>query len=166
MTVSSVPKRLLLYPKDMEIKLLADHSEAIATLADWYITEWQPYYGELGPGDAESDLTSRCNRNLIPAGLVAVEDDQVIGTVALDVDPATNLNPSVVGLLVGSEYRRKGIATALLRSAKDLARDLAYRQLYLSSSVLGDLLVRTGWRVKGEVEFLNAEHGTIYVCDL
>ena len=150
----------------MEIKLLADQSDAIATLADWYINEWQPYYGRCGPGDAVSDLSSRCNRDVIPVGLIAVDDGQVMGTVALDLDPSTNLSPSVVGLLVASNYRRKGIATALLRSAKDLARDLAYQQLFLSTAVLGDLLERTGWRATGEIEFLNGEHGVIYVCDL
>ena len=150
----------------MEIKLLVDHREAITTLADWYKVEWQPYYGERGHADAEADLTSRCNRDTLPIGFVAVKGSQVMGTVALDLDPATNLKPSVVGLLVGSEYRRKGIATALLRTAKDVARDLTYRKIYLSSSVLGGLLVRTDWRAVGEVEFLNAEHGTIYVCDL
>ncbi len=150
----------------MIIALLADHPEAIATLVDWYRSEWEPYYGVDGPGDARADLTSRCNREKVPIGLVAIEDDRVYGTIALDLDVTTSLTPSVIGLLVGSEYRRRGIAAALLRSAEDLARALGYHQLYVSTSVLSGLLERTGWRSMGEVEFLNAERGSIYVRDL
>jgi len=150
----------------MEIELLADQRDAIATLAMWYKSEWQPYYGENGPGNAEADLISRCNRDSIPIGLVAMEKDQVMGTAALDLDPSTHLYPSVVGLLVGERYRRKGIATSLLCSAMVLARTLGHRHLYLSTSVLSDLLVRLKWRAKGEVEFLNVQPGIIYVCEL
>ncbi len=150
----------------MEIGLLADHPGAIATLADWYVLEWEPYYGVDGPGDARADLKSRCNRQKAPIGLVAMEGDRVCGTIALDVDVTTKLAPSVVGLLVGNQYRRRGIAAKLLRSANNLARDLGYDQLYVSTTVLTDLLERMGWRTIGKVEFLNAEHGSIYVCDL
>ena len=86
-----------------------------------------------------------------------MEGDQVHGTVALDLDAATNLMPSVVGLLVGRDQRGRGIATALLESAESLAQRLGYSRLYISTTVLGDLLVRIGWYPFGEVEFLNDE---------
>jgi GNAT superfamily N-acetyltransferase len=60
--------------------------------------------------------------------------------VALDRDATTNLRPSVVGLVVIHDYRRKGIATTLLESAEDRARELGYSRVYLSTSVLSDLL--------------------------
>ena len=153
-------------PVDVNIELLTDHTDAIATLADWYLSEWKPYYGAGGPGNARKDLVSRCNRGEIPIGLVAMEGEQVCGTIALDLDVTTNLDPSIVGLLVGHEYRRRGIATALLKSAEKLARDLDYDRLYVSTSILGGLLERMGWRTMGDVEFLNAECGLIYMCDL
>jgi len=149
----------------MKIKLLADHKEVLPILTDWYLSEWEPYYGVDGPGDAQADLESRCNYEEIPIGLVAIEGDQVCGTVALDLDAATNLTPSVVGLLVGRAYRRRGIAAALLKSAEDLARTLGYSRVYMSTTVLGDLLERMGWHKLGEVEFLNTERGLIYVRD-
>jgi len=150
----------------MNIGLLADHTEAIATLAEWYLMEWEPYYGVDGPGDALVDLKSRCNREKTPIGLVALEGDRVYGTIALDLDVTTNLTPSVVGLLVGNDYRRRGVATALLKSAEDLARDIEHDQLYISTTVLNDFLERKGWRTIGNVEFLNAEQGSIYVRNL
>jgi len=150
----------------MMIELMSDHLELIPTLAEWYRSEWEPYYGKRGPGDARADLESRCNRDELPIGLVAIEDTQVFGTAALDFDVTTNLTPSVVGLLVLPAYRRRGIATALLNAAEDLGRQLGYHRLYVSTTVLGDLLNQLGWEVMGTVEFLNAEQGSVYVRDL
>jgi len=150
----------------MEIKLLADHPESIPMLADFYVSEWEPYYAVKGPGDARADLESRCNRIEIPIGFVATENRAVIGTAALDLDPATGLAPSVVGLLVAPSQRGRGIATALLESAESLAKRLGYRRLHISTTHLGRLVVRLGWRSLGEVDFLNEEHGSIYVRDL
>lgn len=150
----------------MTISLLADHVEFVPTLADWFVREWEPYYGAEGPGDAFADLKSRCNRDAIPIALVACQDRALQGVVSIDVDAATNLAPSIVGLLVASEYRRQGIAAALLESATGLARRLGYRRVYLSTSVLGDHLRRSGWELYGEARFLNDERGSIYVIDL
>ncbi len=150
----------------MEIHALADHVAVLPTLIDWYLSEWEPFYGVDGPGDARADLESRCNRDKIPIGLVAVDGGQVYGTVALDLDLTTDLMPSVVGLLVGANYRRKGIATALIDSAEDTARRLGCERLYMSTTILGDLLQRRRWRLVGEVEFLNSNPGSVFKCDL
>ena len=150
----------------VEIELLADHSESIPMLADWYESEWPPYYGAEGPGEARTDLESRCNRDEFPIGLVAADGTNVYGTAAIDLDQATGLAPSVVGLLVWPPRRRRGIATALIQSAEFHARRLGYNRLYLSTSILGNLLLRVGWHSLREVRFANNEQGTIYVRDL
>ncbi len=152
--------------RSMMIELIADHLEVLPTLTEWYQSEWEPYYGKDGPGDARTDLESRCNHAELPIGLVAIEDNQVLGTAALDLDVTTNLTPSVVGLLVDPAYRRRGIATALLNAAEDLARQLEYRRLYVSTTVLSDLLNQLGWEAMGAVQFLNAEQGSVYLRDL
>lgn len=150
----------------MNIELLANHTEVIATLSGWYELEWAPYYGIDGPGDARSDLESRCNHARMPIGLVALEGDKVVGTVGLDLDVATNLTPSVVGLLVGRKHRGRGVASALLESVEGLARQLGHSRIYTSTTVLGDLLLRMRWYPFGEVEFLSDEHGSIYARDI
>ena len=150
----------------MDIELLADHSESIPMLAEWYESEWEPYYGVTGPGDARSDLESRLNRDEIPIGFVAMLNGEVYGVAALDRDTATGLTPSIVGLLVGSSQRGQGVATDLLRAAESLAKRLGYGRLYVSTTVLGGPLIRMGWYSTGEVEFVNAERGLIYARDL
>ena len=57
----------------MDIELLAEHAESIPMLADWYVSEWEPYYGVNGHGDARADLESRRNRDEIPIGFVVTE---------------------------------------------------------------------------------------------
>ena len=104
----------------MNTELLAEHSESIPEIAAWYVSEWKPYYGTDGPGDALADLRSRCNRTEIPVGFVAVEDGEILGTAALDIDAATDRVPSVVGLLVRPSQRRRGVAAALLGHAAKL----------------------------------------------
>lgn len=147
----------------MNIALLADHAGCIDELAAWYEAAWAPYYGEQGPGDARADLVSRCSRSRLPIGLVAIDNDTVLGTAALDRDATTGLAPSVVGLLVAREHRRRGIASALLEAAERLAADLRHDELFISTSVLGELLQRNGWLKKSDVEFLNDERGEVYV---
>ena len=146
----------------MTIELLADNTEFLPTLAKWYECEWGPYYGADGPGDAQLDLASRCNREAIPVGFVAKEDTRLLGVAALDRDAATNLTPSVVGLLVADDFRGRGVASSLLQAATSFAETLGYDHVYISTTVLGDHLLRNGWRRVGDARFLNDERGSIY----
>jgi GNAT superfamily N-acetyltransferase len=150
----------------MTIEPLADNVHAIPLLADWYTVEWELYYGASGPGDADADLRARCNREQLPVGFVALDGDEILGTAALDVDMSTNLSPSIVGLLVNAEHRRRGVATALLMTLEEHARKLGFRQVFASASVMTGLLERLGWRRMSEVRFLNDESGSILVREL
>jgi GNAT superfamily N-acetyltransferase len=152
--------------REPTIELLADHPGVIDRLVRWYEREWELYYGEQGPGDARSDLESRCNRGRLPVGFVAVEGDRILGTAALDNDAATGKTPSVVGLLVAPDHRRRGIASVLLEFAEGLGRDLGYDELFMSTTILGEFVQRRGWQEEGPVEFLNARRGKVYVRQL
>jgi GNAT superfamily N-acetyltransferase len=74
--------------------------------------------------------------------------------------------PAVVGLLVLPEFRRQGVAGALLDAAGQLANELGYDELFISTSILGEFLQRKGWREKGDVDFMNGERGKVYVRSL
>ncbi len=150
----------------MIIEHLSDHPDVISELADWYLSEWGPYYGHAGPGDAHADLEARRSREALPVGLVAMEGGQVLGTAALGLDVATNLTPSIIGLLVGQNHRGRGIGTALLESCVEVARTLGHQRLYVSTNLLGTLLGKMGWEEMGQAKFLNDEYGLIYVRDL
>jgi GNAT superfamily N-acetyltransferase len=150
----------------MIIEYLSDHPDAISELAGWYVSEWRPYYGDTGPGDARVDLEARLSREALPVGIVAMEGDRVLATAALGLDVTTILTPSIIGLLVGHDHRRMGIGTALIKTCVDIARNLGHPRLYVSTSVLGGLLESMGWQEMGETKFLNDERGSVYVHDL
>lgn len=90
----------------------------------------------------------------------------MLATAALGLDATTNLAPSVIGLLVRPEHRGRGIGTALVQTCLDVARNLGLPCVYISTSVLGSMLERTGWHKMGEARFLNDERGSVYVRDL
>lgn len=152
----------------MRVELLADHLDALPQLAELFMAEWAPYYGPNGPGNALADLKSRCRRDTIPIGLVAIDAFEILGTVAIDRDPTTQLEPSIVGLLVLPDRRGEGVATALLQAAATLAKTIGYPRIHTSTALpyMWDALQSKGWRRTGEVEYLNGEHGQVFELEL
>lgn len=150
----------------MEIELLADYPDSIPALVECYVSAWEPYYGENGPGDAQAELESRTNRDAIPIGFIATENGEICGAAALDLDVSTGFVPSVVGLYVLPSQRGRGVAKALIEFAGVVAKRLGYVRLYVSTNVLGGLLERMGWYPIGDVEFVNDEQGIVYGRDL
>lgn len=50
--------------------------------------------------------------------------------------------------------------------SKGPAKKLGYDSAYISTNVLGDHLLRNGWRLFGETKFLDDNAGSIYVLEL
>ena len=146
--------------------LLADMPEAIPVLARWFVAEWAPYYGPAGPGDAEKDLESCCNRDGIPLALVALDaGGAAIGTVALKPESVAShrhLGPWLAALLVAPEHRGRGVAAALVAAIEQEARRLGFTEIYTGATGL----VRGGWRpLEGEAASLRGPI-TVYRRDL
>ena len=146
--------------------LLADMPQAIPVLARWFVAEWGPYYGPAGPGSAEQDLRSCCNRDGIPLALVALDGNgTAIGTVALKPESVAShrhLGPWLAALLVAPEHRGRGIAAALVAAIEQEARRLGFTEIYTGATGL----VRGGWHpLEGEAHSLRGPI-TVYRRDL
>jgi N-acetylglutamate synthase-like GNAT family acetyltransferase len=143
-----------------------DVPEAIPVLVRWFIEEWEPYYGPGGPGDAERDLMSCCNRDEIPLGLVALGvNEDVMGTAALkphSIDTHRHLGPWLAALLVSRDRRGKKIGSALVTAIEDEARRLGFSSLYFGTSSFSNLLQRRGWEALEEGVPTLREPITIY----
>lgn len=149
---------------ELRIELLADHPEAIPVLERWFRREWAPYYGRRGPGDARRDLLASCNRNEPPMALVALAGDTVCGTAALEPESITthpHLSPWLAALLVGTEFRRRGIAGELIAAVEDKARRLGFETIHAGtgegSGTPEGALRRRGWQLVERAPYFVSE---------
>ena len=153
----------------MRIRHLIDVPDAVPELTQWFIEEWEPWYGDAGPGDAEGDLVASCRRDALPIGLVALgETGELLGTAALkaeSVGSEIGAGPWLAALLVGKAHRGKGVATALVAAIEQEARRLGFDALYTSTDVAEPLLRRRGWQALGTTDSLRGAI-TIYRKEL
>ncbi|MCG8557895.1 MAG: GNAT family N-acetyltransferase [Proteobacteria bacterium] len=148
---------------DIRIRYLADTQDALATLVDWFVDEWRPYYGSDGPGNAEADLRESMNRDALPICLVAATDaGDIAGCISLKSESISHpeLTPWGAAFLVAPTYRRQGIGTMLVAALEKEARRLGFSQLYMSTDAATRIVERRGWRAFDTTESLR---GTITV---
>ena len=130
------------------IEPLAEHLETIPALTHWFESEWDDYYGPLGPGDAAADLASFARRDSLPVGLVAFCGVELCGVAALKADSIpthAHLGPWASAGMVAPAYRGQGIGAQLLAALEEAARDLGFRHIYCGTGTSETLLLRTGW---------------------
>ncbi len=121
---------------NLKIELLADHPEALSTLKKLFESEWEPYYGVKGPGDAETDIKNSANRAELPIAVVAIVNGSICGTAVLKMESVTTHTeyfPWLAGLLVAPEYRKQGIGEQLIVKIEDLAKQLGYKEIYVGT---------------------------------
>ena len=134
---------------DVRLVPLADMTGAIPYLAELFVREWEPYYGERGSGDAAADLAACCNRNVLPLALVATgAENNILGTAALKSDSVgtkTAPGPWLAALVVAPEYRNRGVASLLTEGIENEARRLGYESIYVATDSAENIVRRRGW---------------------
>jgi len=148
----------------LRISYLADHSEAVPMLKQWFETEWIDYYGAAGPGDAEQDLIAYSSREKLPVALVAFCEGQLCGIAALkpeSISTHKHLYPWVAAGFVVPRFRRRGIGANLVSALEDVARELGYSTIYCGTSTATVLLKRHEWQFMERVRY-NGEDVSIY----
>ena len=152
----------------LEIAFLADHPDAVLTLAAWFRAQWPGYYANRTLAEIELDFRREARRYRIPVRLVAFAEGELAGTIVLRdraVPTLPGSHPGLGGLYVPARQRARGIGTELVRAGMNIARQQGYRVVYAATAVAGGILERLGWAV---IERLvhNDEHLTLYRCDL
>lgn len=142
-------------PLPFEIYPLAEHPDAIPTLAGWFIDEWTPWYGPDGDGDAHADLHECCQTNALPIALIAHHATLgVLATAALKAQSlGTELatGPWLSAVLTGPEFRGHGIATALISAIETEARRMGFDAVYTTTDAASGIVKRLGWVATGDV---------------
>ena len=130
--------------------MLADHMEALPTLARWQHAEW----GNLRVGDTLEARTARleaqAGRDGIPLTVVALENTTILGSASLiahDMHTRPELSPWLAGVFVDPQYRRRGIAGELVRRIVAEAAKLGVPLLYLYTVHSEKLYASLGWKL-------------------
>ncbi len=118
----------------MEIAYLADHLDFAPTLAQWHYQQWNWLDENDSVARRLDSLIEAANRRRIPSVFVAIEDAELCGSATLaayDMDTRRDLTPWLADVFVSPDFRRRGIASALVRRVVDEARVLDVSELYL-----------------------------------
>lgn len=140
----------------MNISYLADHTEAIPMLAQWFYNEWAYLYPGKTLADVEQLIGARLNTNKLPLALVAFNNQELIGTVCLkinDMDTHPDLSPWLAGLYVSVSMRRNGIGSTLVTAIEKIACELGIERLYLHTPESETFYSKLGWQVKERVNY-------------
>lgn len=142
---------------NVEIRDIADFSHWLPTISSWFYAEWRELYGNQTQSDVERRIAGWLQRDGIPTALVAVVDDQVVGTVALKKQELEQFPgaPWLAGLFVVPQFRNCGIGAQLLRAAENKARSLGLRKLYLYTPNSRRFYDTLGWRLHQEVDLVS-----------
>ena len=133
----------------MRIVPLVERPDLAEQVSVWGFDEW----GHLNPGQTldlrRAEIQGSMNVDRAPIVFVAIgDDDGIVGTASLIFDDLEGdpRNPWLASVFVPAEHRKKGIASALVRTVEDAARRIGYDRLYLFTSTAPLLYEGLGWK--------------------
>lgn len=128
---------------------LVERPDLVGQVAAWGYAEW----GHLNPRETLDQrvirIEGKMNLDRVPVAFAALgEDEGIVGTASLIFDDLEGdpRNPWLASVFVAPAHRKKGIASALVRTIEDKARQLGYARLYLFTATAPDLYAGLGWR--------------------
>lgn len=146
----------------MEIAYLAEHLDFAPALAAWHYEQWH----SLREGDSIEarlqSLRAGANRLRIPSIFVAIENRELRGSATLapsDMETRRDLTPWMIDVFVAPQWRRRGIASALVRRVVAEAARLNVPELYLFTTGpwREGLYAGLGWKVIDRPIYLGVE---------
>ena len=180
--------------KTIQIAWLADHLDLVPTVAQWFHEEWSHLHPGGSVEKTEKRISGRLHRDQIPTIFIALQDRTPVGSAGLleydtSVDQTierahiadaargqadlkwleTRIIPTpwLASVYVAPAYRRRGIATQLVRHNMQLAKRLGAETLYLYTETEGaEALYRSlGWQVVERLVYTDM-HTTLMSVDL
>ena len=142
----------------MELKFLADHEDAIPTIAKWYYNEWGYREPENSFEKTCERIGGKLTRDKVPLHIVAVEDDNVLGAAQLklyEMDIYPDKEYWLGSVYVAPSARGRKVASQLCERIVDIARSFNIPTLYLQTERIDDggLYARLGWKPIEQVHY-------------
>ena len=157
------------YMKDnIKIEYLTLHQEWIPIIAQWTYSAWHKYDPTLALENEEASIKTRLNTDKIPLTLVAIYNNEPIGTVNLKTSvnvPNVPKNKVWLGsLYVEPPYRNRGIGGMLLSAIFKEAEKFNVKELYLFTSdiTIVPWYIKHGWKVVNTLPYQN--HMVTVMC--
>ena len=155
----------------MEIEYLADHLDFTPTLAKWHYDQWKDFVDGDSVERRQQQLRARARHRAVPTVFVAFEGAQLLASATLaehDMDTRLDLTPRMVDVFVAPEFRRRGIASALVRRIVHEAAELGVAELYLFTTghEREGLYAGLGWSVRERPIYRGVERVLMSIAPL
>ena len=144
----------------MRVVPLVERPDLAEQVSVWGFGEW----GHLNPGQTlqqrRAEVQDSLNVDRVPIAFVALDDEGgIVGMASLIFDDLEGdpRNPWLASVYVPPGHRRKGVASALVRTVEQAARRIGYDRLYLFTSTAPSLYAGLGWRTLEQRDY-RGEH--------
>ena len=133
---------------------LADHPDAIPTLAGWHHTEWGALVRDWTLDAAEAELRSHTARRALSTTLVALSNGVLVGSASLleeDMPDFPPFSPWLASVFVEPGSRGLGIGGRLVAGVIEEARALGVERLFLFTTEARGWYEARGWQVLQQI---------------
>lgn len=131
-------------------RYLHDIPELEPLIAQWFLQEWPSHYGYSGNGDVWQDIAAYRQRAGVGMGIVAFENNQPCGFIALKSERFLPNNPAfpwVGAAFVIPEKRNQGLGQYLFEQLELIIDKRQYPHIFCATAVADSLLIRCGWQL-------------------
>jgi len=132
----------------MKIAPLCDHLRFVDEIASLHYKEWLHLSPNESIEDRRTALKSAAASEGIPSIYIAYKGSEFIGSaglVAHDMESRSDISPWLAAVFVKKEWRKRGIATLLLKHCEFQASKAGVRTLYLFTEFAANMYAKNGW---------------------
>jgi len=153
----------------MAFHYLKDKPEFIPQIATWYFEQWGYLMDIPCIEIVKNKLQSQLNSNKLPLILLQIENDQLLGVCQLkfhEMDIYPEKEHWLGGVYICNNQRGKGLAKKMVIKAKNIAKSLGIKILYLQTENLsGGIYAQLGWQPIKQITN-KGEQVLVMQCDL
>jgi GNAT superfamily N-acetyltransferase len=132
----------------LTIDYLAHYPQLVPIIASWVFDHWGKMYRMPSLEDQIDKISERLNIDRFPMAFVALSGAVPVGTASLKIQEMTthkHLCHWLGTVYVVSEYRNRGIGSALAKHAEIKAQELGVKTLYLHTPDKERFYLKRGW---------------------